>query len=233
MDTAIKGVVSTFAWYQTANASVAFNATNNTASLTTTATTAADAVQVDVVLSITLNTSLEPTSASDGKTYVVRNGKVEEPATQPDASKRYSNDSAVTVTNLYYHNTTDAVSAEDARSLKGAKYKINLKGTNDNPGIRIDNEVTAAAAGTIARIAYDASGVDIGSIVFDSTNPQTTWVLKASLDGTGDTVASLDDKFYYAFTPQYAGAAGDTQASSETSGARNVTVIATLTAVGA
>ena len=224
-----------FAWFQTAAASVALQTTDNTATLETTATTAADDVEVDVILTINLLDPLEPTLESDGKTYVVRNGVVEEPSSQPAAGKRYSNNNAVTITGLVYHaDNTKALGEEDARSLKNAIYKINLKGGNGNPGLRIDNTVTSGVEqdNTIDRIVNDENGVDIGSVVFDGTSPKDTWVLKATLDGTGSVVSALEDKFYYAYNPQYAGAAGVSQDSEEaTSAAQSVTVIATLTPV--
>ena len=98
--------------------------------------------------------------------------------------------------------------------MANKKYKINVKDDNAFPGIRMDDSITNSA--TFGRTVNDASGIDIGSMVFDGTNPHSTWTFKDSLNGAGDTATNLEDKFYYAYNPQYHGAAESSQAESET-----------------
>lgn len=223
------GATSTFAWYVTGEAAVNFNAKAADSSITTTATATASAIEVDVVFSISLTDNLEPTKESDGKTYVVRNGVVEVANPQPAGTKQIGDDATITVSHLYYQGqTTNELTPQDARSLRGARYDIKLTAPNEAGGVRLAKSKTPAAAGTVERVENVAAGITIGSVIFDSTNPEdpTKCTFKNSSDSAGL------DTFYYSYNPVYGGAAGSSQAESETAGAKTPTITVTLTAHG-
>lgn len=187
-------------------------------------------MSVDLTFELELTDSLEPTLEDDGKTYVVQNGVVVVANPQPAEEKRIGDSANISCTHIYYHDTTTAITAEDARSLAGVRYDIKLRGGNGNPGIRIASApVDKDASATVFNaVVNNASGVSVGILTFDNTNPEDA--SKVSFRNVADSADGLTT-FYYSYNPQYAVAEGSEQASSETAGSgKSVSVTVTLTA---
>ena len=189
---------------------------NETSSLTTTATAATDTINAYLDLTITVGTSIEPTSESDGYVYVISNGAVVKAASQGDLTK-WGTNGTVAVVGLKKSSDDSALTDEDARALNGKKYKVTLSSDDSAGNIRIASGTTAASEGKLERVVN--ADVDIGYVVITATGSATTIAVTNASD-TGDAFS----QFYYAYNLEH------TTTTPDTPGAKTVTITATLTA---